>query len=651
MVGTAVPPTLAAHGNEIPFIPQTSTPMEDDGAVARAAGHVLDGMENRVVAPGAIIGDGSLFLDVRLRDSVSALFTFATVDVPVGMIVGTQVGRPDLLTTGYQIADAWYGWWYDFDNDGTIDDIHDGACGSSPCGGDEFAWRGLASGESLTVTTSYLPSTSPLIAPEPNYSNHAWSRMNDQTAPRHNPHQTWKSSAHFSYTESFLTTLTVVAFANAREVLNGADGFPLDLKDPNALHDVDVHEALSPEVESLYWSTVRAVNDTVGTLLDPIGFFPSNPYPVRPPPVDAPETPPLPGPSPTAVAAFALGAAVALADGRVPGYPVRPPPVDPVPRPALPGPTPIALVSTIVGTGADTINLLPYRDPASAPDETVELTQRISQPPWPKEPSTWEDDYGSHALFGGVGDALGSYNSYDGYAATPHLWADNLAYLVTCAGVGRNAVGSGITVALTSSCGQYAYEPVGGAVHGTRSSGFALGFEMYVGLWHDLDLDTHVGNICDPYGPAFDAERNTCDREGYSAWGHDWFTSEIIPACVGSSARDGRIILTPLGAPWPSVVVLQSARDWTRIATADSVEVRSDDAPIELRWEEQCAVDSDERDEGTIRARDVVYFLEGPSVPIRVLTEVVSAPYLDASTGILIPSERVVDVDILPAGM
>ncbi len=639
---TVLPSVLAAHGSEVPLTPGTTATLEDDGAIVNAPGHVFHGRENRVVPAGRTMGDGSLFLDARLHESVSGIV--AGAEVPLGLIVGGALGRPNLVFPGEQQVDAWYGWWNDLNDDGVIDDVHDGVCGASSCPEDEFKWRGIASGEALTMTVSYIPGNTS-ISGAPDVAYHSWARMKDETI-KSGAHQTWTSNVRTAYSESLISTKTVVAYTNAREVTGSYGRYPFDLTDGNALVDVDVHDALSPDVESLWWASLIAVKQIDEASRDPVSLLPANPYPVRPPPVDAPARPELPV-SPTALLTFAVGTTLAVYNGEPIGYPARPPSIEPLPLPPMPGPSVTSIMAEVAGQGSRILNLFPLDNPTAGGFDLLATITRLITPPWPKEPNTSEDDYGQNALYGGVGDSFGSYNTYGPYADSRHLWIDNRAHMRTCYGAEGQAPLNVITLNLRGGCVQSPYEPVGGTGRGVRSSGVALGFEMNVELWHDLNGDTHVGTYCDPSGPEFDADRNTC--AAYSAWAHAPSGREVIHACTGSSARNGRIILTPLDGPWPDVIVVRDGAEFSPLAPG-AAEIRSDSSPIELAWATECDLSSNV-DTGKIDSRDQVYFPKGPTVAIRVITEVVSATYSDPDTGAIHPPERVVDVDILPAGM
>ncbi len=638
LVPVAAPSVSAAHGSDLGIVAGTTATMEDDGAVVRGPGHVFDGRENRVVPVGSSIGDGSLFLDMRLRNS-----NYPTeAGISSGSILGSLIGRPDLLMPGYQHGEAWYGWWNDLDGDRTIDDIHDEACGGPACAGDEFVWRGISSGESPTMTISRLPSNTTIPQRAPVFDYHVWDRVTDET-DRSGPHQTWRTSLTIGYTESLIASKTLVTYTNAREVIGGARGFPLDPNDPDALVDVDVHEALSPDVETLWWASMSLVGVVSDSSKDPASVIPDLPYPVHPPPVDLPVSPWTVA-NPTPILAYVVGTGATVQQGGQ----AQPPPVASPPLPPLPGPTPTSVLAQVVGEATRTVNLLGLEDPSTVATRANTILNGFTTPPYSKEPNTWEDDYGQHALFGGEGDTLGSYNDYGGYLAGRHLWIDNRADVARCAGTDADILGMGVRATAVGHCLVVTtpYEPFGGITHGSRSSGATVRFEMHVGRWQDLNGDTHVGEYCEPN--EFDAQRNTCVKQQPTSWPHAW-SKEIVKACVGSSARNGRIILTPINDAWPNVVVVRDSR-YLDANDLQSIHVRDDTAPIELRFDTNCVMSGD-FDQGNIFSRDTLYFPEGPSVAVHVRTEVVSAEYLDATTGVIIPSERVVDVDILPAGM
>ncbi len=232
---------------------------EDDGAVFRDAASPADGRVNRVVAPGRTPGDGSLFLDAFLGARIGT--RDAGFDLFLGHLAGDVLGRPNVLLpapggreafAGHHTS-AWYGWWMDGNGDGIIDDVHDAACGTAACPGDEFRWRGIASGNAAGMVTLVTPAAGSgpwSSGPGPG----ATSDMTDWTS-RSNAEQSWRGAFTASGVDAgLLSTVQTFTLAGARADPSSALGY--DLEDPDALWDVDRYESLSADAEALWASAM-----------------------------------------------------------------------------------------------------------------------------------------------------------------------------------------------------------------------------------------------------------------------------------------------------------------------------------------------------------------------------------------------------------
>ncbi len=278
--------------------------------------------------------------------------------------------------------------------------------------------------------------------------------------------------------------------------------------------------------------------------------------------------------------------------------------------------------------------------------------QTFINPPDGKEPTTHEDDYEGRALYGGVGDAAGSFNSYPGYADAFHLYVDNVARIIACAGAYARVPGTPVAQGANPACVAVEADPLaadGGA--GTRASGAYLAFSGYVALWQDLNGDTHVGRRCNATDDSFDAERNTCVQpRTYSpignAWPHEPSSPETEGICDYADVRGGTMTVTPLDGAWENAFLVPDYRENTRPVIDGSTRALTGTESVTLRWSEACA------SRLLIYSRDAILFPTGESaVSLRVETRVGLAGYLDTDRGIDIVRESVRDVDHLPAAL
>ncbi len=498
---------------------------EDDAQVIRAAGNPADGMENKVTLAGGSPGDGGLFLDTRVVNHYGSSAETG-VAFSASAFAPDLFGRDDVLTPGMHHASAYYGHWNDFNDDGVIDDMHDAACGSVACGGDEFIWRGLGSGDGNVVLAFFtIPDYRYNMRGAGNSSTSTFvdNIMLDRTA-LDRPVQEWiRSRSDIVADGNLLATFQTLTIAGAPPETGAYHRFVLN--HPDGLYDVDTYEAVNPELASLFSSTLS-----------------------------------------TAFATQQDAVADALATVET---------IDQTLWDAGYGEV-YQLITEVAG-------MLP--PPAGLIPNTNDLLVAYGS----KEPNTYGDDYEGRALFGGIGGASGPYNSYATYADGFHLFADFIPRLKLCPGAYARVPGTAVETYQMIACATTSYNPVGAQTSAEQSAGALLSITGYIFLWHDKNADTYVGNRCDPQSGEFDAERNTCDAAhtpksaSYSFGG-----PEFLGACASSDGRGSVATLTPVGGNWPGVVVVRDYVQTTRVVFDQHWEVIVDDQPIELRYEEDC---------------------------------------------------------------
>ncbi len=537
---------------------------EDDGAVVHAPGTPLDGRVNRVVHAGARPGDGTLFLDATIGQNIGYRSSVQATTVYTGMFTGLLLDRPDILLPGDHEISAWYGWWLDADDDHVIFDVHDAACGVSTCTTDEFVWRGRSTGEDAIAVISYNLE----VYTDPQDLGH--SALTDHTDSV--DEQGWSGVTRLTTDDGFIESGHSFVLADAPVAVGSSLGYDID--HPGVLYDVDRHESLNADIESLYRSSQEN--------------------------------------------------AFALVDG------------------------------VLSGQDADeTVSTL-YAGVIQMQTDARGAIERMLYPPDPKEPNTDGDDYGGHAVFGGVGDVIGSYNSYEGYVQDFHLWADALPWSSVCAGVYAPLPGTSTVVSngacanvIANIAGTNEVDPVG-AVQGTHPLHGMLYPRANVVLWKDVNRDGAVGRGCDPESDAFDVERNACTsapRENHKFWGAD-SAPEFVEACATATGRGTTFTVSPIGGPWPGVIVIRDVKETTRVAFDGAWEVRTDAEPIELRWGNAC----ESFNPVNFRSRDAIMFPTAyNTVAIRMVSTFSIDPYTDLERGVEVGFERVVDVDLIPA--
>ncbi len=560
---------------------------EPDHAVVHEPASGLQGRENRVSYPGNQPGDGTLFLDARLGTRLGVSGGDPVLYADDALV---PAGRGDFIVPGNLDLSAWYGWWLDVDSDGIIADKHDARADPD----DEFIWRGFGSGEPSIGMMSFTIPGDQFYSISGNHASIFYNPISDHTS-RSNADQGWYGASWIRADAATLTTVTTVVVAGAKAVPGSSLRYDLD--DPEGLVDVDHYQSLSPDVETLWFAVLRApwnrdasaVNEVVEAIEGASGIARTDV---------------------TALASQAIATALASA-------------------------TPL---------------LDALRDIERAGGDLPSFTPSLG-----KEPTTEWDDYGGLAEFGGIGDVWGSGNGYDAYAGGYHLFFDNLARVLACAGAEVPAAGT--SVAVGPACMNVGSpEHVLASTSGdAKSAGFLLTFEAFVLLWNDKNGDTHIGRVCErTTNGGFDEARNTCEsRKHPRPWPHAPTNmhlpsmSEVVDVCGVAEGRGGDITLTPLGGPWPSVMVIRDHRDTGSVTDDGGPETRSDASPIVMRWGDACDVGFDTP--GSLDARDAVIFPTGASVAVRVETTVSLARFTNAALGIDIENERITDVDILPA--
>ncbi len=269
--------------------------------------------------------------------------------------------------------------------------------------------------------------------------------------------------------------------------------------------------------------------------------------------------------------------------------------------------------------------------------------------PWDtKEPNTEWDDFGGRTTFGGVGDAYGSHNQYDGYFDGYHFAHDTRGRLRACAGLFARVPGVGTEVSVPLTCQSSTNDPVASLVLGGRSTAAVLSFFDEVILWKDINKDGELGDKCDPDDPSqFDAERNICREPYHSRTKIAYYdANEVVWVCQFSDAVSQTIRVAPMGGDWPpGTVLVKDQRETTRVAFDTHWVPLTGDTPAILRWESACGGNGKD-----IHSRDVIVFAVGEStVPLRVDAMMSLASFRDLGLGIENGYEYALDVDVLAA--
>ncbi len=282
--------------------------------------------------------------------------------------------------------------------------------------------------------------------------------------------------------------------------------------------------------------------------------------------------------------------------------------------------------------------------PFDSPSITIIAGQANSriQPEFPREPNHILDDYGGHATFGGVGDVLGSHNTYEGYQSAPHYFVDaqgQINWLPTVdadtgTGVHVNVQRGSVDVGLANYVPHMDDYP-----HGRKMTPvFGVG-AIFV-AWFDANGDGFRGKVCDTNDPeAWDAERNTC-RAPESTNGQFKSTgSDPGGASLCNESAKSTVSVAPIGGDWPGVILVRDQEHYSSVVWNRDWEVLTDDRVIELEWR-ACVTD------GSARTRDVLIFPAGsPTIAFMTTLTSTSGEWIDAH-GVRQASETVTDVDI-----
>ncbi len=614
-----------------PLAPGIGVTYEDDGMVARQPGGLLDGIENQVLLNTTEeVGDGSLFLDAVYYNHEQAYFDGATVMAPA---FGGK--RVMFLSGGFM---AWYGWFKDLDGDGRINDHHDAAGSychvSAPanCGAvDEFKWKGAASGDSLEMALFFLPSelggstatrdserlSDTSIRPTRQFG--AWqngtshrvdARFADRTSQT-GEEQLWVGGNGWPWLftdESFLLTTQTIVIANAEK--SNAD-LPYNFDDPDASIDVDQYESLSPEIESLWVSSARNLQDTI--------------FQTRRAPTQI-------GPMINGYAAI-VSAAINNVSRLI--------------NEVTTGQTPVTeAVDQIVDPIVDPV----LRDA----DEADRAATDATNPQFAKEPNTAQDVYPG-ATFGGVASWRGIGNDYSGYQSEHQLFMDSR--LFARVPYGANVITPFISYGVYGQ-NTRAYEepmPCDGCGENQRGAtpGF-LGAITWVGLWNDANGDQWPGERCDPAdADEWDAENNVCADIGNRGDAAGFGSTEMIPICGtttlngggGQASPQNGIKITPMpGNEWPAGV---TTLKWYDRPTRNIFRMDETHQPT---GSESVVLEYDACTGGATNVRSVdVLFIPTGSLDISILVETTATmtkAFNDAETGITLPIQSVRDVDV-----
>ncbi len=576
---------------------------EDDAEVVRYPESPLDGVANKVTLSGDP-GNGGLFLDAVVGNRLVPSAAGDSTDLYAGSYTQGVIDAPAVLLPGERRVSAWYGEWNDFNDDGVIDDVHDAGCEGAACGDDEFRWRGSASGDSEVAVAAYVvPYTSTFFS----------------AGGEHLVRPGWTSATGWPDRYHMFELQDQTGISNAEQGWLGG-----------------THINTDGGLLGTYFIVVAAgaprVTGGLQFNLDhPDALVDVDRYTGITPEVES-----------------LYYGSIALYHATDPW-----PTVDAIVDGGTEGITTIAL-----GVAAQGISVA-----NGASRDSYGTLHRALDPADAKEPNTVFDDFEGRALFGGVGDHGGSYNSYTTYVDGYHLYVDNVARMTQCGGVDARVPGTNAGATATPYC-QWApseharttygttsgMDVVGAQVAGERTSGSLLMFETYVVLWKDRNADTHLGNVCEPTdGTSFDAARNTCNDPPYPWPNKHGGHMEHIHACTTSTAEGGSFTVMPQG-DWPPAFLVKDVHQTTRSATDAPPELLQGNEPVTLRWRADC--NEPRHLEPGVYSRDAILFPGGGStVPLIVSATVAIGGFKDKGLGIDLGAERVVDVDVIAAMM
>ncbi len=609
---------------------------EDDGAIARQPGGLLDGVANKVVLGATdLVGDGSLFLD-------SQWYQHAGLMVASNYHLAEQTGGRQMMygAGGFM---AWYGWWQDLDLDSRINDHHDsGTCHRTApvdCASvDEFTWKGAGSGDSLEMVLYFLPGNLPgdfdTSDPMSLTGFGVWedatdaspdSTFDDRTESSEQE-QLWASGSGWPWVwtdKSLLMESQTVVVANPGK---SSSALKYEISGPDVSVDVDTYESADPTLEALWASTIG----------------------------------PVPG-----QLTYIRGVPRAYADlvNRYVGLVTDA--IQATSRTineVTAGQTPPLVVVEEIRREAVEPWVAPYRDPAvAAANEILRAGNEGAaaalaayyNPPWLMEPNHPGDVYPA-AFFDGEPDALGVGNDYAAHAVEFHLFMDSHAVFQVPGGA--NAWTPLIS---PGTYGDNTYEETTGHIDptpcdgcGDSGRGFKPTFvtvKNRIGLWHDANLDRHPGEYCDPGDPDgdWDPARGVCGNADF--WGWDgWAGEEIIPICGTTTMNGGLVKVAPApGYSWDDVTgqvmkIRLYDRPTYNAFHVEEMTMPTGTEPVELELDSCSGTDVD------VRSVDMLFLPTG-SLEISLVFEVTATmtkPFEDPSQGVDLPIESVTDVDL-----
>ncbi len=443
---------------------------------------------------------------------------------------------------------------------------------------DEFRWRGLATGESVAVVQYLVPDASTSRASIlANESHYDTDIFVDHTDTRH-VEQYWSGPFTYSTEGSLLTHVQALVVAGAQASVGGAIKYDLD--DPNALIDVDRYEAVSPEVGALISSTytyAKARQAEADHLYA------------------------------TTYAAYLAG--------------------------------PVAEVLAARNETVADINAARNEIEAFVDSTTEDVRVPTVNPPYAREPNHPFDDYEERATYGGVGDRYGTGNQYPGYQDLHQFYADTYPFLEHCVGAYARVDATSVEISQGLTC-NYSNRDIIGGTKDTRGTGMALGFTRLLGLWKDINLDGHVGAVCDPSTPDFDAHQNGCKNQG--VYPYDVTPeAELVRHCETVQGAKGVVRVQPLDGDWSGAILIRNHRETTRAAfDPDTARLLEGREVVDIRWVQNCED----------RVLDVILFPAGAS-PVALVTqsEYTLRSYQNHELGVTIGEQTVRDIDVIAA--
>ncbi len=499
--------------------------LEPDDAVLRIPGNLLDGQVNRVVETGRDPGSGTLFLDARMGNRVGADGPGSGSDVLPPFATADTAGRSDLLLPGLLHVGAWYGWWRDTDTNGVIDDVHDRACDGSPCGGDEFTWKGLGSGTPVSIIHYVLPAPRVAIYGAGNATNLDGYANHGELLDRTNAGETEQAWVGERSTPSvdggLLATVQTFTLAGAKRAIGTPLGYDPD--DPAALVDVDRYEAVSPDLESLYASALRfgQAPDTggaTGFVFDAYNAV----FPMVQPAYELAFT--------AAFEVLALGFQTAFSTPLSPWTPKEPNTAEDDHE-----------GRALFGGSGDRVG---------------------SYNSYPAFQEAW------HFWF----EATAFTKACAGASATVPGTSTGVGYPASCTSMSFDPV------AANSGSGARSAPVILGFMGDVHLWMDANG-DQHVGDICDPSTDQFDAerNTCDPDHPSVTTyPRGTGDPE-------------VLGACDTSTAKGGELVLTPIGGDWPGVIVVRNGEPARLPDEDPDPVPRTDAEPIILHWQSSCS--------------------------------------------------------------